>query len=174
MQPGSSASAGTPGMVQHSGIGVDAAAMHQAGKRARLGCQPSPPPCPQTPNPIPNPPKLCSGHVFINQGVPKSNSGWFASCVDTLVDPDTDLVFVEFAVNDQHDADETSIQRCGGRAGSQAGGQARRLGMGSSGAGSGRGWGVGVLGGGVGGALPGRDVLLAVYDVSQPACQPAI
>ncbi|KAL4450123.1 hypothetical protein ABPG77_010792 [Micractinium sp. CCAP 211/92] len=51
------------------------------------------------------------GHVFINQGVPKSNSGWFASCVDTLVDPDTDLVFVEFAVNDQHDADETSIQR---------------------------------------------------------------
>lgn len=51
------------------------------------------------------------GHKFINQGVPKSNSGWFASCVATLVDPDTDLVFLEFAVNDQHDADETSIQR---------------------------------------------------------------
>lgn len=56
----------------------------------------------------------CSGHKFINQGVPKSNSGWFASCVATLVDPDTDLVFLEFAVNDQHDADETSIQRCAG------------------------------------------------------------
>ncbi|KAL4452446.1 hypothetical protein ABPG75_008108 [Micractinium tetrahymenae] len=51
------------------------------------------------------------GHVFVDQGVPKSNSGWFASCVDTLVGDNADLVFVEFAVNDQRDAAETSIQR---------------------------------------------------------------
>ncbi|KAL4421750.1 hypothetical protein ABPG77_009733 [Micractinium sp. CCAP 211/92] len=55
---------------------------------------------------FPNP-----AHRFINRGMPSSNSGWFAPCVDTLVPPGADLVVVEFAVNDNQQVAITSPWR---------------------------------------------------------------
>lgn len=55
---------------------------------------------------FPNP-----AHRFINHGMPSSNSGWFAPCVDVLVPPGADLVVVEFAVNDNQQAPITSPRR---------------------------------------------------------------
>ncbi|EFN55332.1 hypothetical protein CHLNCDRAFT_134328 [Chlorella variabilis] len=54
-----------------------------------------------------------SGHTFVNKGVGATSSGIFTACVEKMVEPEVDLVVLEFSINEHPEAPYTDRQRMG-------------------------------------------------------------